>query len=94
MIRSLNVAEDDLVEVKMTFNKTGYNNLLKGDLPLMNIDPATGKDLSETSFTQRVINRIKKNDGGLQEFRIKVDGRRRYDIDDEVTSNNNTENNE
>ena len=77
MISPLPLAEDDLIEIRMTFNKTGYTNLLNGDLPLINVDPATGNDLSETSFTQRIINRIRKNDGGLQEFRVKVDRKMR-----------------
>ena len=58
LITPLPLAEDDLIEVRMTFNKTGYNNLLNGDLPLINVDPTTGNDLSETSFTQRIINSI------------------------------------
>ena len=67
MISTLNVAEDDLVEIKMIFNQTGYKNLLKGNLPILNIDPITSKDLSEKSFTQKVINRITKNHGGYQQ---------------------------
>ena len=78
----------------MVFNKTGYNNLLKGNLPLLNIDPVTGKDLSEISFTQRVINRIMKNRGGYQEFRIKLDKERRYEINEEALDANKEQNNE
>ena len=92
LITPLPLAKDDLIEVRMTFNKTGYNNLLNGDLPLINVDPTTGNDLSETSFTKRIINRIRKNDGGLQEFRVKVNRKKRYDADSEQSGSNNAKN--
>ena len=79
MISPVTLDNDDLVEVKMTFNKTAYDNLLKGNLPLINVDPETGHDLAETSFSQQIINRVKKNDGGHQEFRIRFDEKKRYE---------------
>ena len=62
MIRPLEVAEDELLEVKMFFNRKGYINLLKGDLTLLNTDPETGEELSELDFSQNIITRIKKGD--------------------------------
>ena len=79
MVSPVTLEDDDLVEVTMTFNKIAYDNLLKGNLPLINVDPETGKDLSEISFSQNIINRVKKNDGGHQEFRIRLDENKRYE---------------
>ena len=79
MISPLALAKEDLIEVRMTFNKVAYTNLLNGNLPLINVDPATGEDLAETSFSQRIINRVRKNDGGLQEFRVRFDRKKRYE---------------
>ena len=51
----------------------------------MNTDPITGKDLSELGFDQKVIHRIPKNQGGYQEFKIKIDKEKRYEINEEGT---------
>ena len=58
MIRPLEVAEDELVEIKLLFNRKGYMNLLKGDLTLMNTDTETGEELSELGFSQNIITRV------------------------------------
>merc|ERR1712079_574127 len=79
MISPVPLAKEDLIKVKMTFNKTAYDNLLKGNLPLINGDPVTGDDLAETSFSQQIINGVRKNDGGLQEFRVRFDRKKRYE---------------
>ena len=63
--------------MRMVFNHRGYENLLRGDLSLLNTDPVTGKDLSEIRFAQNVINRVQKSNGGYQEFKIKIDKARR-----------------
>ena len=78
MLRPLQVAEDDLVEIKMIFNQRGYENLLKRNLSLLSTDPETGEELLEIGFAQNIINRVQKSDGGYQEFKIKIDKAKRY----------------
>ena len=78
MVRRIEVAEDELVEIKLLCNQKGYMNLLKGNLTLLNTNPETGKELSELGFAQKIITRVKRGDKGHQEFRIRIDKAERY----------------
>ena len=70
---TIQVKDDEIVEVKMFFSKRGYTNLVKGKLNLLSPDLKSGKDLSELDFAHNIITRVNHGRRGQQEFRIKLD---------------------